>query len=69
MSKPWVTTKISLLYDQSLDIRPTDNMDGVQIRALENDDITTSNFIYLTKDEFPVVIKKLQEMMEYVTNK
>ena len=69
MSKPWVTTKISLLYDQSLDIRPTDNMDGIQIRALENDDITTSNFIYLTKDEFPVVIKKLQEMMEYVTNK
>ena len=69
MSKPWVTTKISLLCDQSLDIRPTDNMDGIQIRALENDDITTSNFIYLTKDEFPVVIKKLQEMMEYLTRK
>ena len=69
MSKPYVTTKISLLYDQSLNIQPTDNMDGIQIRALENDDITTSNFIYLTKDEFPVVIKKLQEMMEYVTNK
>ena len=67
--KPYVTTKISLLYDQSLNIQPTDNMDGIQIRALENDDITTSNFIYLTKDEFPVVIKKLQEMMEYVTNK
>jgi hypothetical protein len=67
--KPYVTTKISLLYDQSLNIQPTDNMDGIQIRALENDDITTSNFIYLTKDEFPVVIKKLQEMMEYVTSK
>jgi len=69
MSKPYVTTKISLLYDQSLNIQPTDNMDGIQIRALENDDITTSNFIYLTKDEFPIVIKKLQEMMEYVTSK
>ena len=69
MSKPWVTTKISLLCDQSLNIQPTDNMDGIQLQALENDDITTSNFIYLTKDEFPVVIKKLQEMMEYVTNK
>ena len=67
--KPYVTTKISLLYDQSLNIQPTDNMDGIQIRALENDDITTSNFIYLTKDEFPVVIKKLEEMMEYVTSK
>ena len=67
--KPWVTTKISLLCDQSLNIQPTDNMDGIQLQALENDDITTSNFIYLTKDEFPVVIKKLQEMMEYVTSK
>lgn len=56
------------MYDQSLNIEPTDNMDGVQIRALENDGITTSNFIYLTKDEFPIVIKKLQEMMEYVIN-
>ena len=69
MSKPWVTTKISLLYDQSLNIEPTDTMDGIQIRALENDGITVSNFIYLTKDEFPVVIKKLEEMMEYVTSK
>ena len=69
MSKPYVTTKISLLYDQSLNIQPTDNMDGIQIRALENDDITTSNFIYLTKNEFPIVIKKLEEMMEYVTSK
>jgi hypothetical protein len=67
--KPYITTKISLLYDQSLNIQPTDNMDGIQIRAVENDDITTSNFIYLTKDEFPVVIKKLQEMMEYVISK
>ena len=67
--KPYVTTKISLLYDQSLNIQPTDNMDGIQIRALENDGTTTSNFIYLTKDEFPVVIKKLEEMMEYVTSK
>jgi hypothetical protein len=66
MSKPWITTKISLLYDQSLNIQPTDNMDGIQLRALENDGTTTSNFIYLTKDEFPIVIKKLQEMMEYV---
>ena len=64
--KPWITTKISLLYDQSLNIQPTDNMDGIQLRALENDGTTTSNFIYLTKDEFPIVIKKLQEMMEYV---
>lgn len=69
MSKPWVTTKVSLLYDQSLDIQPIDTMDGIQIRALENDGITTSNFIYLTKDEFPIVIKKLQEMMEYVISK
>ena len=68
MSKPWITTKISLLYDQSLNIQPTDNMDGIQLRALENDGTTTSNFIYLTKDEFPIVIKKLQEMMEYVIN-
>jgi hypothetical protein len=44
-------------------------MDGIQIQALENDNITVSNFIYLTKDEFPIVIKKLQEMMEYVTSK
>lgn len=69
MSKPWVTTKVSLLYDQSLDIQPTDTMDGIQIRALENDGVTTSNFIYLTKNEFPIVIKKLQEMMEYVISK
>jgi hypothetical protein len=69
MSKPWVTTKICLLYDQSLNIQATDNMDGIQIQALENDNITVSNFIYLTKDEFPIVIKKLQEMMEYVTSK
>ena len=69
MSKPWVTTKISLLYDQSLNIQPTDNMDGIQLQALENDGTTVSNFIYLNKNEFPVVIKKLEEMMEYVTNK
>ena len=69
MSKPWVTTKINLIYDQSINICPTDNMDGVRIQALENDEITVSNFIYLTKDEFPIVIKKLEEMMEYVTSK
>lgn len=69
MSKPYVTTKINLIYDQSINICPTDNMDGVRIQALENDEITVSNFIYLTKDEFPIVIKKLEEMMEYVTSK
>ncbi len=69
MSKPWVTTRISLIYNQSLNICPTDNMDGVQVQALESDGITISNFIFLTEDEFPIVIKKLQEMMEYVTSK
>ena len=67
--KPWVTIKIQLQCDQSLNISPTDNMDGIQMRALEQDNKTTSNFIYLNKQEFPIVMKKLEEMMEYVTSK
>ena len=67
MSKPWITTKVYNHCEQRLLIQPTPSLDGIEIYIQELDGDSSGAF-YIDKQELPVIIKKLQEMMEYVIN-
>ena len=63
-----VTTEVYNHAEQKLLIQPTPEFDGLEIyiQELLKD---SSEAFYINKDELPVIIKKLQEMMDYVTTK
>jgi len=63
-----VTTEVYNHAEQKLLIQPTPEFDGIEIyiQELLND---SSEAFYINKEELPVIIKKLQEMMDYVTTK
>lgn len=63
-----VTTEVYNHAEQKLLIQPTPDFDGIEIyiQELLND---SSEAFYINKEELPVIIKKLQEMMDYVTTK
>lgn len=67
--KPWVKTEIHNNCEQIITIQPTPNFDGIELYFSEADKTFQTNTLYLSRDEFPAVIKKMQEMMEYVTSK
>lgn len=67
--KPWVKTEIHNNCEQIITIQPTPTFDGIELYFSEADNSHQTNPLYISKDEFPAVIKKMQEMMEYVTTK
>lgn len=67
--KTWITTKIHNHCDQILEIQPNPEFIGIEIYFSEGDLSNTTNAYYIDKDELPVILKKLQEMMDYVSNK
>ena len=64
----WVTTEVYNHAEQKLLIQPTPEFDGLEIyiQELLKD---SSEAFYINKDELPVIISKLQEMMDYVNKK
>ena len=67
--KPWIRTEIDNHCEQVIMIQPTPGFDGIELYFSEDDKSYITNPLYINKEEFPVIVKKLQEMMEYVTNK
>lgn len=67
--KPFVQTQIFTHADQSLIIQPTPESDGIEVYIKNTESNKMTEALYLTKEELPVIIEKLNEMMNYVTNK
>ncbi len=67
--KPWITTEVYNHCEQKVLIQPTPEFDGIEIYIQEIDGSKSSGALYINKEELPYIIQKLQEMMEYVTNK
>jgi hypothetical protein len=65
--KPWITTHVYNSCEQKILIQPTPALDGIEIYIQELDG-DSSGALYINEEELPIIIKKLQEMMNYVTN-
>ena len=66
--KPWITTHVYNSCEQKILIQPTPAFDGIEVYLFEADGSDNSGALYINKQELPIIIKKLQEMMEYVIN-
>ena len=66
-SKIWNKTVIAT-EEQSVEIYPTNEFNGIIIETKELDDKTLNGRLYLNKDEMELLIIKMQEMMKYVLN-
>lgn len=66
--KPWVKTEITNHCDQIIGIQPTPEMDNcVEFFFYKEGKTGSSEILYISKDELPVVIQKMTEMMNYVS--
>lgn len=66
----YVTTEVYNHAEQKLLIQPTPTFDGIEIYIQEIEgEPHSSGALYINKEELPVIVKKLQEMMDYVTTK
>lgn len=66
MNKKFISTEIFTHADQSLIIQPKPEFDGIELYVKQTEDNKMTVAFYLTKDELPVIIEKLNQMMEYV---
>lgn len=68
MSKPWIKTVMYTEAEQLINIQPTPEMcNYIEVCFSEIDGSEDSGILYISKDELPILIQKMQEMMEYVT--
>ena len=67
--KPWIRTEIDNHCEQVIAIQPTPEFDGIELYFSEADKSYQTNPLYINKEELPIIVKKLQEMMEYVMDK
>ena len=67
--KPWVTTKINNHCDQVIEINPSHEFDSLELCFSEADGTCRTNPLYINKEELPIIIKILQDMMDYSINK
>ena len=63
--KAFVTTEIYCHAEQKLLIQPTPEFDGIEIYIQELDGKNSKGAFYINKEELPIIIQKLQEMMNY----
>lgn len=67
MKKTWVKTEIITHTEQLIGIQPTPEMeDCIEFFFSELDGSSNSGILYINKEELPVIIKKMQEMMNYL---
>lgn len=65
-----ITTEVYTHAKQKLLIQPTLTFDGIEIYIQEAEgEPHSSGALHINKKELPVIVKKLQEMMDYVTTK
>lgn len=65
-----VVTEVYNHTEQKLLIQPTPEFDGIEVYIKEVDgESNSSGAFYINKEELTVIIKKLQEMMEYTLTK
>lgn len=67
--KTWIKTEIYNHCEQIMEIQPNDSFDGIEISIGEVDGSNKYERFYINDDELPIIIQKLQEMMNYVTKK
>jgi hypothetical protein len=67
--KPWITTKIQNHCEQVIEITADEAFYSIEFSFSEADGTHMTNPLFIDKDELPVLIQKLQEMMEYITTK
>jgi hypothetical protein len=67
--KTWIRTEISNHCEQVITIQPTPEFYGIELYFSEDDKSYITNPLYINKEELPIIVKKLQEMMEYVMDK
>lgn len=66
--KTFITTEIYNEADQKMLIQPTPEFDAIELHTSEIDGSHQSGAFFITKKELPVIIEKLQEMMNYINN-
>ena len=64
-NKVWYKVTIPT-EEQNVEIFPTEEFDGIIVKAKELDDKTTSSSLYLNEAEMELFILKMREMMAYV---
>ena len=64
--KVWITTEISTELEQDVRIQPTPEFDGITIEFKEAGEGYKGNTLYLDRDTMAALIRKMQEMMDYV---
>ncbi len=64
--KTYVRTEVYNHAEQKILIQPTPEFNGIEIYTQEVDGTYCSNAFFIVKEELPVIIDKLQEMMNYV---
>lgn len=65
--KPWVKTEIVNHCDQIIGIQPTPEMeDCIEFFFYNEGETKSSGILYINKDELPVLIQKMNQMMNYV---
>lgn len=67
-NKVWHKTTI-YTEGQYVEIRPTDQYDGIIVETKELDDKVGNPRLYLNEDEMEMLILKMREMMNYVKEK
>jgi hypothetical protein len=67
--KTWIRTEINNHCEQMISIQPTPEFDGIELYFSEDGTSYKTNPLYINKEELPIIVKKLQEMMEYVMDK
>jgi len=65
--KTFITTEVFNEADQKLVIFPTPEFDAIQFYIVESDGTHKSGEFFITKDELPLIIERLQDMMNHVT--
>ena len=64
--KPYIRTEITIASgDQILYIQPGVGDGYIEMYFKDSEDDKDSDLIYINKTELPVIIQKLQEMMNY----
>ena len=65
--RTYIRTEVHNHVDQKITIQPTPEFDGIEIYFCEEDGSHATGVLYLTKDELPIFIERLQDMMNYAT--
>lgn len=64
-NKVWHKTTIST-EEQTVEIYPTEQFDGIIVETKELDDKTGNSRLYLNRDEMELLIAKMQQMMNCI---